>query len=200
MTQRKLGITYRNPVDTYGNYYLKEARLKEGYTQKQLGRIIGVHTTAITAYERLRAMPSPEIAEKLAEVLHKSANELFPEKLRAYMRQIRKERKKDNEETHPHFIPLSLGLESSLEDPSPFTDLCAVLGISEEELRQRTDDILQGLTYIEREIIKLRYGLGDGYSYTLEEVGHIFKVTRERIRQIEAKAVRKLQKVSPKNT
>ena len=44
-----------------------------------------------------------------------------------------------------------------------------------------------------REIIKLRYGLGDGYSYTLEEVGHIFNVTRERIRQIEAKAVRKLQ-------
>ncbi|MBR5160990.1 MAG: RNA polymerase subunit sigma-70, partial [Thermoguttaceae bacterium] len=44
-----------------------------------------------------------------------------------------------------------------------------------------------------REIIKLRYGLGDGYSYTLEEVGQIFRVTRERIRQIEAKAVRKLQ-------
>ena len=45
----------------------------------------------------------------------------------------------------------------------------------------------------EREIIKLRYGLGDGYTYTLEEVGRIFKVTRERVRQIEAKAVRKLQ-------
>jgi RNA polymerase primary sigma factor len=39
----------------------------------------------------------------------------------------------------------------------------------------------------------LRYGLGDGYTYTLEEVGRIFKVTRERVRQIEAKAVRKLQ-------
>ncbi len=38
-----------------------------------------------------------------------------------------------------------------------------------------------------------RYGLGDGYTYTLEEVGRIFKVTRERVRQIEAKAVRKLQ-------
>jgi hypothetical protein len=48
----------------------------------------------------------------------------------------------------------------------------------------------------EREIVKLRYGLGDGYSYTLEEVGHIFKVTRERVRQIEAKAVRKLQQPS----
>ena len=45
----------------------------------------------------------------------------------------------------------------------------------------------------EREIIRLRYGLADGYSYTLEEVGRIFKVTRERVRQIEAKAVAKLQ-------
>ena len=43
------------------------------------------------------------------------------------------------------------------------------------------------------DVIKLRYGLGDGYTYTLEEVGRIFKVTRERVRQIEAKAVRKLQ-------
>ena len=45
----------------------------------------------------------------------------------------------------------------------------------------------------EREILKLRYGLGDGYCYTLEEVGRIFQVTRERIRQIENKAVQKLQ-------
>ena len=49
------------------------------------------------------------------------------------------------------------------------------------------------LNYREREILRLRYGLVDGYSYTLEEVGRIFSVTRERVRQIEAKAVRKLQ-------
>jgi RNA polymerase primary sigma factor len=60
-------------------------------------------------------------------------------------------------------------------------------------LRQRIDHLLKTLTYREREIIRLRYGLGDGYTYTLEEVGRIFKVTRERVRQIEAKAVRKLQ-------
>ncbi len=60
-------------------------------------------------------------------------------------------------------------------------------------LRDQIDSILKTLTYREREIIRLRYGLGDGYSYTLEEVGRIFKVTRERVRQIEAKAVRKLQ-------
>ena len=60
-------------------------------------------------------------------------------------------------------------------------------------LRNKIDGLLKTLTYREREIIRLRYGLGDGYTYTLEEVGRIFKVTRERVRQIEAKAVRKLQ-------
>ena len=60
-------------------------------------------------------------------------------------------------------------------------------------LRDRIEGLLKTLTYREREIIRLRYGLGDGYTYTLEEVGRIFKVTRERVRQIEAKAVLKLQ-------
>ncbi|MBC7834251.1 MAG: sigma-70 family RNA polymerase sigma factor [Phycisphaerales bacterium] len=60
-------------------------------------------------------------------------------------------------------------------------------------LKQRIEQVLRGLTYREREIIKLRYGIGDGYTYTLEEVGRIFKVTRERVRQVEAKAIRKLQ-------
>lgn len=65
-----------------------------------------------------------------------------------------------------------------------------------ENLRRKLYQVLKTLSYREREIIKLRYGLGDGHQYTLEEVGHIFKVTRERIRQIEAKAVRKLQQPS----
>jgi RNA polymerase primary sigma factor len=62
-----------------------------------------------------------------------------------------------------------------------------------EMLKEKLEQVLNTLTYREREIIKLRYGLGDGYTYTLEEVGKIFRVTRERVRQIEAKAVRKLQ-------
>ncbi|MCK4625829.1 MAG: RNA polymerase sigma factor RpoD [Phycisphaerae bacterium] len=60
-------------------------------------------------------------------------------------------------------------------------------------LQERIEEVLTTLTYREREIIKLRYGIGDGYTYTLEEVGKIFKVTRERVRQVEAKAIRKLQ-------
>ncbi|MCZ7644130.1 MAG: RNA polymerase sigma factor RpoD [Planctomycetota bacterium] len=64
---------------------------------------------------------------------------------------------------------------------------------SYEMLKDKIEQVLGTLTYREREIIKLRYGLGDGYTYTLEEVGRKFKVTRERVRQIEAKALRKLQ-------
>ncbi len=64
---------------------------------------------------------------------------------------------------------------------------------AQDMLRQRIEQVLKTLTYREREIIKLRYGIGDGYTYTLEEVGRIFKVTRERVRQVEAKAIRKLQ-------
>jgi RNA polymerase primary sigma factor len=64
---------------------------------------------------------------------------------------------------------------------------------SNDALKSRIEGVLKTLTYREREIIKLRYGIGDGYTYTLEEVGRIFKVTRERVRQVEAKAIRKLQ-------
>jgi RNA polymerase primary sigma factor len=68
-----------------------------------------------------------------------------------------------------------------------------LMSASQGILRDRIEKLLKTLTYREREIIRLRYGLTDGYTYTLEEVGRIFRVTRERVRQIEAKAVRKLQ-------
>jgi RNA polymerase primary sigma factor len=68
-----------------------------------------------------------------------------------------------------------------------------VMSATGEMLKDRIEAVLKTLTYREREIIKLRYGIGDGYTYTLEEVGKIFKVTRERVRQVEAKAIRKLQ-------
>ena len=77
-----------------------------------------------------------------------------------------------------------------LEDGSESTPADSAM---HQMLRDKINHVLKSLTYREREIIKLRYGLGDGYSYTLEETGRIFKVTRERIRQIESKALRKLQ-------
>ena len=99
--------------------------------------------------------------------------------------------------------PISLDRPVGNSEDSHFGDLLPdqtvespAIGAAQEMLRSRINKVLKTLSYREREIIKLRYGLGDGYSYTLEEVGHIFKVTRERIRQIEAKAVRKLQQPS----
>lgn len=99
--------------------------------------------------------------------------------------------------------PISLDRPVGNSEDSHFGDLLPdsgaespATGAAHEMLRTRIRQVLKTLSYREREIIKLRYGLGDGYSYTLEEVGHIFKVTRERIRQIEAKAVRKLQQPS----
>ncbi len=71
------------------------------------------------------------------------------------------------------------------EDPLYDTNMSA--------LKERLEEVMTELTYREREILRLRYGLADGYTYTLEEVGKIFSVTRERVRQIESKAVRKLQ-------
>ena len=77
-----------------------------------------------------------------------------------------------------------------IEDDSAESPVAAA---TQEMLKDKIDHVLKTLTYREREIIKLRYGLGDGYTYTLEEVGRIFKVTRERVRQIEEVALRKLR-------
>jgi RNA polymerase primary sigma factor len=96
--------------------------------------------------------------------------------------------------------PISLDRPIGDGDDSYFGDFIEdktvespVSAASHEMLREKMEKVLDSLTYREREIIKLRYGIGDGYTYTLEEVGRRFKVTRERVRQIEAKALRKLQ-------
>jgi RNA polymerase primary sigma factor len=64
---------------------------------------------------------------------------------------------------------------------------------NQQALKHHIEEALEELNYREREILRLRFGLADGYSYTLEEVGTIFSVTRERVRQIESKAVEKLK-------
>jgi RNA polymerase primary sigma factor len=75
--------------------------------------------------------------------------------------------------------------DKSAENPSDMT--------SYSLLKDKLQDVLGSLTERERKVLELRFGLGDGYSRTLEEVGKQFKVTRERIRQIEAKALRKMR-------
>ena len=62
-----------------------------------------------------------------------------------------------------------------------------------EELKSKLGELFETLGCREKGILKMRFGLLDGYTYTYEECGHKFKVTRERVRQIEARALRKLQ-------
>ncbi len=75
--------------------------------------------------------------------------------------------------------------DKSTENPSDVTSFSL--------LKDKLTDVLCSLTERERKVLELRFGLGDGYSRTLEEVGKQFRVTRERIRQIEAKALRKMR-------
>lgn len=96
--------------------------------------------------------------------------------------------------------PLSLDQPVGDSDESVFGEFLQdhrdddpLLETNRAALKTQIDTAMETLNYREREILRLRYGLADGYTYTLEEVGRIFQVTRERVRQIESKAVRKLQ-------
>jgi RNA polymerase primary sigma factor len=77
-----------------------------------------------------------------------------------------------------------------IEDRAVISPADAVININ---LKEQTESVLKTLTPREEQVIKMRFGLGDGSEHTLEEVGQRFSVTRERIRQIEAKALRKLR-------
>ena len=90
--------------------------------------------------------------------------------------------------------PIGEEEESHLEDFIEDRDNLSPVNVALDVLRQKEiEKVLSTLTEREAKIIKLRFGIGVGYPRTLEEVGHIFNVTRERVRQIEAKAIRKLR-------
>jgi len=96
--------------------------------------------------------------------------------------------------------PMSLEMPVGAEESTSLGDFIedtTVPGPADETsrqlLREQMKDILDSLSPRERHVLKLRFGLDDGQSRTLEEVGQKFGVTRERVRQIEAKALRKLR-------
>jgi len=92
--------------------------------------------------------------------------------------------------------PVANGERSSLLSLLPDVEVSPALVAAQRHLQERVRSVLSTLSYREREIIKLRFGLVCGHCYTLQEVGAIFRLTRERIRQIETRAIRKLQQPS----
>ena len=97
-------------------------------------------------------------------------------------------------------VPLSLEMPVGDEESSRLGDFVEDAGVQAPEevvtqglLRDDLEEVMKALTARERMVLKMRFGLDDGHPRTLEEVGREFRVTRERIRQIEAKALRKLK-------
>jgi len=99
-----------------------------------------------------------------------------------------------------HHEPISLETPIGAEENSRLgdfvedrTSLAPIEAASQQLLKEQIDRVLDELTPREKRVLQLRFGLKDGHTRTLEEVGQEFNVTRERIRQIEAKALRKLR-------
>ena len=136
-------------------------------------------------------------AQRVSEALGIALIELFPPQL--YDRILKVGSFKVVEVSSFAALPAAIKKEIRLL-PAPVEHSPDVL-CAESERREAIKAVLKTLTYREREIVKLRYGLGeDGRSYTLKEVASIFKLHRERIRQIEARAIRKLQQLKRSQT
>ena len=171
---------------TYATWWIRQAITRAIADQ---ARTIRIPVHMIETMTKLR-----NVAKKLAQ---KNGREPSLEEI-ANESQISLEETKRVLKIAKH--PISLDRPIGEGDDSYFGDFIEdesaespVSAATHEMLKEKIETVLQTLSFREREIIKLRYGIGTGYTYTLEEVGRIFKVTRERVRQIEAKAIRKLQ-------
>ncbi|HSN76269.1 MAG TPA: RNA polymerase sigma factor RpoD [Anaerolineae bacterium] len=138
---------------------------------------------------------APEDRQAIDAALRASMT-LDPELQRRWQRAAQKVQRISRVSQEPMSLDMPVGQEENsylgdfIEDdnlPGPAD------AASHQLLREQMQDILDQLSPREREVLEMRFGLGDGTSHTLEEVGQYFGVTRERIRQIEAKALRKLR-------
>jgi RNA polymerase primary sigma factor len=140
-----------------------------------INKLMRVQKQLVQEYGR---EPSPE---EIAEEIH-----LPVERVRAVLKMAQQ--------------PISLQAPVGDSDDTSFGDFIEDKGADKPDemasavlLKEKLKDVLETLTERERQVLEQRFGLVDGYSRTLEEVGRQFKVTRERIRQIEAKALRKMR-------
>ncbi|MCK9520574.1 MAG: RNA polymerase sigma factor RpoD, partial [Dehalococcoidia bacterium] len=150
-----------------------------------INKLVRVSRRLVQEYGR--EPTSEEIARGMSETGKGDAASMFtPERIR--------EIQKVSQEPVSLETPIGEEEDSHLgdfiEDPSA---LAPAEAASQQLLREQVEDVLASLTSRERRVLQLRFGLEDGRSRTLEEVGREFGVTRERIRQIEAKALRKLR-------
>ena len=171
------------------NTRLVAVRKAKGLTQAEAARGIDMAVSRYEAIERLQRLPDDEDMAKIAGYFGEPVSNLFPDALLAAMEAGVFDRRYI-ELTAPEIISLTEAqhLRLTYDGEGRMID-----EISRKELRERIDEVLETLEPRFREVLRLRFGLDDGVSKTLEDVGSYFNVTKERIRQIEAKALRLLR-------
>ncbi len=171
---------------TYATWWIRQAATRAIADQARTIRIPVHMIETINKLMRIQKKLIQKLGREPTEVELSSEMGIPPEQVRTVKRMAQQpislqSKVGDNDDAHyGDFIP-----DVTSENPCDVTE--------GHLLKERLKEILDTLTDRERQVVDFRFGLSDGYSRTLEEVGRLFNVTRERIRQIEAKALRKLR-------
>ncbi|MGK7901648.1 MAG: RNA polymerase sigma factor RpoD [Hormoscilla sp.] len=170
---------------TYATWWIRQAITRAIADQSRTIRLPVHLYETISRIKKTTKLLSQELSRKPTEEEIAERMEMTIEKLRFIAKSAQ--------------LPISLETPIGKEEDSRLGDFIESDGetpeaqVSKSLLREDLEGVLDTLSPRERDVLRLRYGLDDGRMKTLEEIGHIFNVTRERIRQIEAKALRKLR-------
>lgn len=175
---------------TYATWWIRQKVTRAIQDQ---ARTVRIPVNALVTINHMR-----NAEEKLSQAFGREATaEELAEKMQLTVEEIIQLRKSSKH-------PISLESPMGHDEDGEFGDMIAAKEDEEAghdvlEMKERLGMVLDTLMFREREIIKLRFGLADGFKYTLDEVAMIFKVSRERVRQIEKKAMKKLQHPARRN-
>jgi RNA polymerase primary sigma factor len=170
---------------TYATWWIRQAITRAIADQSRTIRLPVHLYETISRIKKTTKLLSQEMHRKPTEEEIATKMEMTIEKLRFIAKSAQ--------------LPISLETPIGKEEDSRLGDFIEADGetpedeVSKNLLREDLENVLDTLSPRERDVLRLRYGLDDGRMKTLEEIGQIFNVTRERIRQIEAKALRKLR-------
>ena len=170
---------------TYATWWIRQAITRAIADQSRTIRLPVHLYETISRIKKTTKLLSQEMRRKPTEEEIATRMEMTIEKLRFIAKSAQ--------------LPISLETPIGKEEDSRLGDFIEADGetpedeVSKNLLREDLENVLDTLSARERDVLRLRYGLDDGRMKTLEEIGQIFNVTRERIRQIEAKALRKLR-------
>lgn len=171
---------------TYATWWIRQAITRSIADQSRTIRIPVHMTETINKLVRVtRALVQKQGREPTPEEIS-NVMELPVEKVRSIIKIAQ----------HPISLETPIGEEGDTSFADFIEDKAAVSPANATAyvmLKEQMDEVLKTLTEREQKVLTLRFGIGDGYPRTLEEVGKIFSVTRERVRQIEAKALKKLR-------